>query len=320
MINKKLLKYIESIRQDKNFIKEVKKSEENVKIKFLVPFFNSLGYDIIHDMDFEVDGVDILLKEKLKPLLIVEAKSWHKTINNFLDQGLEYSLKFKNPFVVFSSGYYTALYCSLINPDNLKKTKPILSFYFSDLIKKDNKSLLKSISSFLSKRNLLNKKIILKRAETLLLSGQSIEQAKRQFFKKCQNFQSKSKVNKINEEQFFKKAEESPEEICKAFKFAKDKFCEIERKYQKITTRYHSNSFGLKFKSSKGPRDKIIGLAGLYPEDSRVCFGLKHWQELGISTRLFKTIKEFDRNIKNRKHVEKLIGILEKGVEEINKE
>ena len=70
-------------------------SEENVKIKIVIPLLQFLGYDVVKDMDFEFIGADIVIvDENNTPILIIETKAWEQQLSHYLNQCLEYTLKF----------------------------------------------------------------------------------------------------------------------------------------------------------------------------------------------------------------------------------
>lgn len=68
---------------------------------------------------------------------------------------------------------------------------------------------------------------------------------------------------------------------------------------------------------SSKPRSKIIGLVGIYPEKAGVAFGLEGWEQLNISQQTLTKIKQFDRSIKNKDDVNRLISLLESAIKEI---
>lgn len=158
-------------------------SEENVKIKIVIPLLQFLGYDVINDMDFEFIGADIVIvDENNTPILIIETKAWEQQLSHYLNQCLEYTLKLKTPLILISSGQHTSLYSSLINPYNLEETTPLWDYSFNDLIGKDGKKYLKELEKLISKDKLLNGSIKLyEKIAKQLQTSDSLENAKKQF-------------------------------------------------------------------------------------------------------------------------------------------
>jgi len=96
-------KIISAIKPDRHIISGQRGSEENVKIKFVVPLLQFLGYDPVSDMNFEVNGADIVLVDgDSRPQIVVETKSWDQEITDHLDQCLEYTFKHRVPFILIT--------------------------------------------------------------------------------------------------------------------------------------------------------------------------------------------------------------------------
>ena len=124
MEKKDFLSHIGSLSIDRHILGGKRGAEENVKLKLIVPLLQCLGWDLLGDMHFENVGADIVLFSEQKPSMIVETKSWGEVITDHLNQCLEYCFKLKTPWVIVSTGRDTALYCALLNPDNLAVTEP----------------------------------------------------------------------------------------------------------------------------------------------------------------------------------------------------
>ena len=84
------LLYVKTIDIDKQIIAGRRGSEENVKIKIIIPLLQTLGWNLLNDMDFENKGSDIVLLKEGNPLIIVETKAWEQNITGYLNQCLEY--------------------------------------------------------------------------------------------------------------------------------------------------------------------------------------------------------------------------------------
>jgi len=200
MTKQEFLQIIKSIRPDKHIIAGRRGSEENVKIKIVLPLLQFLGYDIVQDLDFERGGADIVIVDTdLKPIMIVETKAWEEQIRNYLDQCLEYTLKLRTPFILITSGQETALYS-------------IIEFNFQELLGEKSDKILARLFSLVSKENLLNGAEELKKAVRELLSkDRNIEDAKKEFMKRCEDFKLKIKKIKITDEEFVRLANNYPE-------------------------------------------------------------------------------------------------------------
>lgn len=313
-------KILLSIKLDRHIISGRRGSEENVKIKIVIPLLQFLGYDIISNMDFEFIGADIVIvDENNTPVLIIETKAWEQQLSYYLNQCLEYTLKLKTPLILISSGQHTCLYSSLINPYTLGKTTPLIDFSFKDLIGKNGKNILEELKKLISKDKLFNGSIELsEKIANQLQTSDSLENAKKQFITECQNFKSTIKSFKITEDDFIKNAQKHPNEIFESLCFGKDELFRIERKNKNFGIRYRSKEIGLEYSLQSKPRPKIIGLVGIYPERAGISFGLRGWEQLNISQQTLNKIKKFDRSIKNKDDVNRLIALLEDAIKEIN--
>ncbi len=224
-------KIISSIKPDKNIVSRRRGSEENVKIKIVIPLLQFLGYDIVQDMDFETLGADIVLVDNNShPALIIETKAWEQQLTHYLNQCLEYTLKLRTPFIIISSGQHTRLYSILINSNNLEDIKPIIEFTFNDLLGKDGYSILEQLKLLIGKENFLNgAKLLYKKITEHLPSNKTLDDAKKEFLNKCSNFKSIIKTVKITEEDFIKLAQKHSNQIYNCLILAKDEFNRIAR-------------------------------------------------------------------------------------------
>lgn len=314
------LKIIKSIEISKHIIAGRRGSEENVKIKIILPLLQFLGYDVIKHLDFELLSADIVIvNNNSKPILIVETKAWEAQIKNHLNQCLEYTFKLRTPFIVITSGQHTALYSSLINLDDLSKTKPIIEFSFNDLLGKKAESILSKLYSLISKDALLNSAKELDKAITPFLpESKNINEAKKEFIEKCTKFKSKIKTAIITDDDFVELANNYPKEIYNALILGKDEFYKIAQKNDDVRIRYRSKSIGLEYVYTGGPRPKVIGLVEINPSGGWIAFGMEGWTKLLSSTKIIKQLKDFPKVIKNEEQIHKLVKLVEDGIKNIN--
>lgn len=321
MEKSEFLQIIRSIKPDKHIIAGRRGSEENVKVKFILPLLQFLGYNIVTDMDFEILGADIVLVDNnYKPILIVETKAWEQQLTHYLNQCLEYTLKLRTPFIIISSGQYTHLYSSLINSDNLENVKPIIEFTFNDLLRSKDHSILEQLKLLIGKENFSSgAKLLYKKIEEQLPSNKTIKEMKKEFLNKCSNFKSIIKTIKITEEDFIRLAQKHSNQIYNCLISAKDEFNRIAKENKNIRIRYRSKEIGLEYLLSSKPRSKIIGLVGIYPEKAKIAFGLEGWEELKCPPEILQKMKSFPRFLKTRRQVETLNNLVETAIKKINK-
>lgn len=107
-----------SLHVDKHVRKAAGRCEENVKIKIVIPLLELLGYNSQQDMDFEhhVENkrADIALLFDNKPKLLVETKDLDETLDNHVNQGLNYAYYKGVEWVVLTNGLEIRIYKSFI--------------------------------------------------------------------------------------------------------------------------------------------------------------------------------------------------------------
>ena len=67
---------ISDLQPSKHIFGSQRGSEENAKIKFVIPLLEYLGYDSVENLFFETLNIDIMIRIEGECLLIVECKAW----------------------------------------------------------------------------------------------------------------------------------------------------------------------------------------------------------------------------------------------------
>lgn len=127
-------------------LKEQILTEEATKNAFIMPFIQSLGYDIFNPIEVVPEFVaDIGLKkgEKIdyaifnegKPAILIECKHWSKNLDLHDGQLLRYFHVSKAKFGMLTNGIEYRFYSDLVEPNKMDE-KPFLEFIISDI--KDN--------------------------------------------------------------------------------------------------------------------------------------------------------------------------------------
>jgi len=111
---------------DKYVRKAIGKCEENVKVKIVIPLLELLNYSPQQDMDFEhhIENkrADVALMLDNKPKLLVETKDLDESLDNHVDQALEYAYNKGVEWVILTNGLEIRLYKSFI-PNIPKKDR-----------------------------------------------------------------------------------------------------------------------------------------------------------------------------------------------------
>ena len=308
---------VSSIKPDRDIICGRRGSEENIKIKFLLPLLQYLGFDIARDADFELLQVDVVLRDAdLRPVLAVETKAWEEELTRHLNQCLEYTFKLRCPFIIITSGRRTALYSSLGCLTGLSKTKPILEFSLAGLLAPGGEQLLAQLKLLAGKAALLSGAIALHaQVSAQLPAGVPLETARKEFLDKCSGFKPAIKTLKTSDTAFIKSAAAHGGETAEALLLAKAGLERLAAEYN-LEPRYRSKEIGLQYRLSTGPRPRNIGLVGIYPERASIAFGIESWKELGCAPDFLARIQSFPRALKTRAAAEALAVLLAEGLKQ----
>lgn len=303
---------VSGIKPDRDIICGRRGSEENVKIKIILPLLQYLGFNIPRDADFEMLQADIVLRdEDLTPVLAVETKAWEEELTRHLNQCLEYTLKLRCPFIIITSGRRTALYSSLGNLKNLGESKPLLEFSLSDLSGTGGEQILEQLKLLAGKDSLLTgAETLHKKIREQLPPEQTLEAAKKEFLAKCAGFKPVIKTVKTSDASFEKSAAAHPPETAAALLHARDELKRLEQESRNLEFRYRSKEIGLQYLLSSGPRSRNIGLVGILPITAHIAFGTEGWKELGCSPEFMAQLKTFPRALQTKGDVSKLIKLL----------
>ena len=127
-------------------LKDQIQTEEATKNAFIMPFLQSLGYDVFNPVEVVPEFVaDIGIKkgEKIdyaifkegKPTILVECKDWRQNLNLHDGQLLRYFHVSKAKFGLLTNGIVYRFYSDLVEPNKMDE-KPFLEFNITEI--KDN--------------------------------------------------------------------------------------------------------------------------------------------------------------------------------------
>jgi len=126
----KEVKRLASLNIDKYVRRAAGKCEENVKIKIVIPLLKLLGYNLQQNMDFEhhIENkkADIALLIDNKPRLLVETKDLDESLDNHVNQGLEYAYNKGVEWVILTNGLEIRVYKSFV-PNIPKKDRVLFT-------------------------------------------------------------------------------------------------------------------------------------------------------------------------------------------------
>ena len=131
---------------DRTKLKEQINTEEATKNAFIMPFLQSLGYDVFNPLEVVPEFIaDIGIKkgEKIdyaifkdgKPTILIECKHWAQNLNVHDGQLLRYFHVSKAKFGLLTNGINYRFYSDLVAPNKMDE-KPFLEFNINEI--KDN--------------------------------------------------------------------------------------------------------------------------------------------------------------------------------------
>jgi hypothetical protein len=311
------LTYLRSIQVEKHLLKGRRGSEENLKIKLVIPLLEHLGWDVLRDMDFEHKGADIVLIENDAPAIIIETKDWAETLENHLNQCLEYTLKMNTPWVLVSSGSRTALYSSLLNRDDLRATRPLMDFTFHELTGVKGQAIIDQLYSLIGKESFTGGHAELNKIISALAT-QPLTKTYVQFQDKASNYMGHSKSKRMTEEEFIRLAREKGRPVSEALEYVYREIRRFEGLNEKINIQFRSVEIGFNYRLDARPRPKNLNLFGVNPKSASIAFWWDTWKILGISDRTHSEIVSYPRQAQSRKWAEDLIVLLIKAIGEIH--
>jgi predicted type IV restriction endonuclease len=128
---------------DRTKHKENIQTEEATKNAFVMPFLQSLGYDVFNPLEVVPEFVaDLGIKKGEKidyaifkdgnPTILVECKDWRQNLNIHEGQILRYFHVSKAKFALLTNGIVYRFYTDLVKP-NIMDEKPFLEFNITEI-------------------------------------------------------------------------------------------------------------------------------------------------------------------------------------------
>lgn len=147
-------------------LKDSISTEEATKNAFIMPFLNSLGYDVFNPLEVVPEYVtDIGTKKGEKidyaifrdghPSILVECKHWNQNLNLHDGQLLRYFHVSKAKFGLLTNGVEYRFYTDLVAP-NIMDEKPFLAFNITDMKESMVDELKKFHKSYFDVENIVN--------------------------------------------------------------------------------------------------------------------------------------------------------------------
>lgn len=263
-------------------------TEENVKIKIVLPLLEALGWDVARDCYFEEHKADILVEFEGKPALIVETKGWNQDFH--YGQGLEYSVKIGTPWIVFSSGRLTEIHHALMIEANLLKPKPLHAFAYEDLSRNpDALAPLISLDAFKNGFPELDRR--LRAAHPSGLGGTEASAA-------YERLRTAIDFDALAREQRSVDLDEALKALAPGRQDGYRRLIDGLQRLSEESDRLRFRATGLAFnleaidaKRELVGRLKWLGLLGVFPDRNTISKGLANWKALGLDASSLEALK-----------------------------
>lgn len=264
-------------------------SEENTKVKAVVPCLLRLGWDLLEDLYFEEQGADILIRRHGKPFLVVEVKAWdHPFRDAERAQLLEYALKHDTPWALFASGDRFLLFHALALVGRGKEASaPLAEAKFLDLRRGPGvlSGLLNKAADDTKLRSLAREKL-----------GLSDDQLDAEWRRLSSDMRPRRHTPpRLTPALFDSRLERLSPEHRRACESLFDAFRTLASEFPGfVRLQWKSKSVGLHVSNPSYERSRWPGLAGLYPENPkrpRMSTAYGGWEALGFSETRYKPLQ-----------------------------
>lgn len=314
----KLRSHLKAIRIDEHIIAGRKGNNENVKNKITLPFLQTLGWDLLRDMDFDHLGLDVVLFNQGNPAMIVEVKSWGDGLDSDLYQYLEFSYRLNCPWLLLSSGRENAFYCTLLDQEDFTHAKPLLEFSIEDLVGRSGSMIFNNLERLLGKKGFFRKDGRLYKGVAAKLGEQTIEDAQIEFVKTASQQVRGDRTRQLTVESFLAQLQHHSRQVSGALVYLHHKMVNLLPINGRLNIRYRNKGVGLEYETAGNPDDDVLPLFDVFPESGRITFGQESWRKLNISIATFDQMKRISRQAESFAWAREVGSLLEKAIREIN--
>jgi len=314
----RLRSHLKSIQVKDHITADRKGNKENIKSKIIVPILQTMGWHLLRDMDFDHQGLDIVLFKDGNPTVIVEVKSWSDPLEEDINQYLEYSFRLNCPWIFLSTGQHMALYCTLLNQQDLSEAEPILKFSFEDLVGKEGNKILSQFDLMMGKKNFFKKNSTLYMHVAERLADQSIEDAQIEFVKSASQHVRDDRTRQLTVESFLSQLRHHSRQVSGALVYLHSKIVSAQKLNNRLILRYRNKGVGLEYEFVGNPGNETLNLFDIYPESARITFGQDGWKKLNITAATFDEMKTVPRKAQSFTWAREVGSLLERAIREIN--
>ena len=314
----RLRSHLKAIQIEEHIISGRKGNKENIKSKVIVPILQTIGWNLLREMDFDHLGLDIVLFKDGNPTIIVEVKSWTDILEEDINQYLEYSFRLNCPWIFLSTGQHMALYCALLNQHDLSKAEPIMKFSLEDLTGSSGNKILGELDRMMGKKNFFKKNSALYAYVAERLADQSIEEAQIEFVKSASQHIRDDRTRQLTVESFLSQLRHHSRQVSGALVYLHSKMVNTLKQNNRLNLRYRNKGVGLEYESVGNPEGETLNLFDIYPESARITFGQDGWKKLNITASTFDEMKNIPRKAQSFTWAREVGSLLEQAIREIN--
>ncbi|MGD9330118.1 MAG: type I restriction enzyme HsdR N-terminal domain-containing protein, partial [Desulfobacterales bacterium] len=291
----RLRTHLKSIQVEEHIIAGRKGNKENIKSKVIIPILQTIGWNLLRDMDFDHQGLDIVLFKEKNPCIIVEVKSWTDVLEEDINQYLEYSFRLNCPWIFLSTGQHMAMYCTLLNQQSLSGAEPILRFTLEDLVGGNGNKVLGKLDRMMGKKHFFKKNSALYDYVSQRLPNQSIEEAQIEFVKNAAQYVREERTRQLTVESFLSQLRHHSRQVSGALVYLHSKMVNVLQLNNRLNLRYRNKGVGLEYETIGNPQGETLNLFDIYPESARITFGQDGWKKLNITAATFDDMKHVPR-------------------------
>ncbi|MDJ0667893.1 MAG: hypothetical protein QNJ61_11460 [Desulfobacterales bacterium] len=315
----KLRSHLKALSVDDHIISGRKGNNANVKNKIVIPFLQTLGWDLLRDMDFNHLGLDIVLFSQGNPAMIVEVNSWDDKLDNDLHQYLEFGYRLNCPWVFLSTGRENAFYCALLDQHDFAQATPLLEFSLEDLIGRSGSTIFNNLSSLMGKKDFFKKGGRLYKGVSTKLGEQTIEDAQIEFVKTASQRVRGDRTRQLTVESFLSHLQHHSRQVSGALVYLHHKMVNLLPMNKRLSIRYRNKGVGLEYEMAGNPAEDLLPLFDVFPESGRITFGQESWKKLNISITTFEQMKALSRQAESFAWAREVGTVLEKALREIKR-
>jgi hypothetical protein len=314
----RLRSHLKAIHIEEHIVANRKGNKENIKSKIIVPILQTIGWNLLRDMDFDHLGLDIVIFKEGNPTIIVEVKSWADILEEDINQYLEYSFRLNCPWIFLSTGQHMGLYCALLNQHDLSEAEPIMKFSLEDLIGSNGNKILGELDSMMGKKNFFKKNSALYTYVAERLADQSIEEAQIEFVKSASQHVQEDRTRQLTVESFLSQLRHHSRQVSGAIVYLHSKMVNALKKNNRLHLRYRNKGVGLEYESVGNPEGETLNLFDIYPESARITFGQDGWKKLNITAATFDEMTNVPRKAQSFAWAREVGTLLDRAIQEIS--